>query len=299
MTTLFSLFSPQQWKVLQALDRYRFLTVDQMLYLGIAQNPKSLRDKTLFALRHHKYICSEKIGAFLPDIHHLTPLGWRVLTEVEGPSLLPPPSAKKQPFSALFAGHRFAQVDFHMAMVKWVEQRGDLDLIIERQDFVRHPHPLTELKLTAPSQHSSLDSNCKTTAKLWGSAKGKTTLIPDGTFGVTNADGQAAVFVVEIHRCTQARSVADQLIRYFDVISQEAVRHKYDLFVHPIICSVHFNPAVLRSVKQRLLAHPAFAQYRQNFVFRELTHGGKALRDDFINGWHFADDTKTNPFPQS
>lgn len=84
MSTAFDLFSPQQWRVLQALGLYRFLTVDQILRLGISKNDRSLRDKSLFALRYYKAIHSERIAPFLPDVHHLTQRGADLLCEIEG-----------------------------------------------------------------------------------------------------------------------------------------------------------------------------------------------------------------------
>lgn len=278
MSAAFSVFSPQQWKVLQALSIYRFLTVDQMLQLGISKNAKSLRDKTLFALRHHKCIHSEKIGSFLPDVHHLTKQGQTILSEVEGLGAGAAPSNKRQPFSALFAAHRFAQVDFHIGLRQWVEKRGDAEVLIELQDFVRQPYagkgrakPATEL--TVPGLVN--------------------TVIPDGIFAVGLTTGKTAIYMVEIHRSTQSKAVTEQLNRYFEVIKSGVIQQKFGYPVHPIICSVHHQPAVLASVKARLTAHPGFIHFRHNFVFRALND----LNLDFCGGWHFADGQPANPFP--
>lgn len=278
MSAAFSVFSPQQWKVLQALCVYRFLTVDQMLRLGISKNAKSLRDKTLFALRHHKCIHSEKIGSFLPDVHHLTKKGADLLSLVEGIEVEASGSGKKQPFSALFARHRFAQVDFHIALQRWAEQRGDADVLLELQDFIcepkigrAKPKPMTELAVPELVN----------------------TVIPDGTFAVGLNTGPVAVYLVEIHRSTQSKAVTDQLGKYFAVIKSSIIKQKYGLRANPIICSVHHQSSVLASVKTRLNAHPGFAPFKHNFVFHTL----EDLNSDFAGGWHFADGTPANPFP--
>ncbi|MDJ0627619.1 MAG: hypothetical protein QNJ44_05120 [Rhodobacter sp.] len=271
MTAAFSLFSPQQWHVLRALSLYRFLTVDQMLHLGISRNAKSLRDKSLFALRHHGCIQSEKIGSFLPDVHYMNAKGAAILEELEGVALDATPSKKRQPFSALFAPHRFAQVDFHIGVRQWAESRGDVEVLLELQDFVRQPRAATELQV--PGLVNSV--------------------IPDGLFAVGTNSGQEAVYAVEIHRATQSKAVAGQLSQYFEVIKSAAIAQTHGVTANPIICSVHQQPAVLASVKARLAAHDGFAPFRQNFVFHTLDD----LRDNFTGGWHLADDTPAQPFP--
>ena len=278
MNTTFSIFSPQQWQVLQALNEYRFLTVEQMLRLGISKNAISLRSKTLFALRHHKAIVSEKVGSFLPDIHFLTKKGADLLSNLEGIDVPFSASGKKQPFSALFACHRFAQVDFHIELQDWVNQRGDAETLLALQDFMcepktgrRKPKPSTELRVP----------------DLVGS------IIPDGTFAIKLNTGPLALYLVEIHRTTQSKAVTHKLNQYFDVIRTGAVRQKYGYKANPIICSVHHQPSVLRSVKFRLMAQVEFVAFKHNFVFLSL----EDLTTNFTNGWHFADNSPAHPFP--
>ena len=278
MNTTFSVFSPQQWQVLQALNQYRFLTVEQMLRLGISKNAISLRSKTLFALRYHKAIHSVKIGSFLPDVHFLTKKGADLLSSLEGIDVPFSASGKKQNFSALFARHRFAQVDFHIGIEEWAHQRGDAETLLALQDFMgesktgrRKPKPATELHIP-DLVHS---------------------IIPDGTFAVKLTTGPIALYLVEIHRTTQSKSVTQKLNQYFDVIRSGAVRQKYGYEVNPIVCSVHHQSSVLRSVKSRLMAQPEFAVFKHNFVFHTLDD----LTTNFTDGWHFADNTTAHPFP--
>ena len=278
MSTAFSVFSPQQWKVLQALSVYRFLTVDQMLRLGISKNAKSLRDKTLFALRHHRCIHSEKIGSFLPDLHHLTKHGQDMLFQVEGEGTNSVPSTKRIPFSPVFAPHRFAQVDFHMGFRQWAEMRGDAEVVLELQDFVRSsagrntvPKSATEIVITQFSKP----------------------IIPDGIFAVSLTTGKVALYLVEVHRSTQSQAITEQLARYFEVIKSGTIAQQFGYAVNPIICSVHHQPSVLLGVKTRLQQHPEYATFKHNFVFHAL----EDLNTNFSGGWHFGDDKPAHPFP--
>ena len=278
MSHTFSVVSPQQWRVMQALHRYRYLTVEQMLQLGISKNAKSLRDKALFALRHHKYIHSEKIGSFLPDVHHLTKRGQDVLHDIERIGSAAMPAHRKQPFSALFARHRFAQADFQIGLHQWAEQRGDAEVLLELQDFIRHTpagtrYPKSATEMVVPELMN--------------------TVIADGIFAVELTNGQSAVYLVEIHRATQSKAVSEQLNRYCDVIKSGVVQQQFGFSANPIICSIHHQSSVLTSVKTRLNAHAAFAPFRHNFVFHALAD----LNTNFSGGWHFADNTPANPFP--
>lgn len=271
MNPAFDLLSPQQWNVLKALGIYRFLTVEQMLNLGISRNSKSLRDKSLFALRHYGHIHTEKIGAFLPDVHHLTPSGRQAIIEHEGIDPGEVPENKRQAYASSFAQHRFAQVDFHIGLRRWADHRGDADVILELQDFVRRPKPATSLGVPGDPKP----------------------IIPDGAFGVRLTSSKTALFLAEIHRATQSRSVYEQLKRYFEVIKTGAAQEKFGVTAHPIICSIHHQASVLASVKKRLMADATFEPFCANFVFREATN----LRDDFSDGWHFADGHPAVPFP--
>jgi len=278
MNSTFSVFSPQQWQVLRALCQYRFLTVDQMLRLGISKNAKSLRDKTLFALRHHGCIHSEKIGSFLPDIHHLTQHGANILSQLEPWDEVTPPSNKRTPFSALFAQHRFGQVDFHIGLSQWVASRGDVEILLALQDFVRRSgkegkpaKSVTEMKV--PTLNKAV--------------------IPDGVFAINAYTGRIAVYLIEIHRSTQTKAVTEQLAHYFEIIKNAAVQETFGYPVHPIICSVHHQPSVLAKVKKRLLELQEFQSFKRNFVFHTLAD----LSDNFSTGWHFADGSVAQPFP--
>ena len=232
----------------------------------------------MFALRYHKAIVSVKIGSFLPDIHFLTKKGADLLSNLEGINVPFSAGGKKQNFSALFARHRFAQVDFHIELQKWTHQRGDAELLIALQDFMgepktgrRKPKPATELHVT-DLVHS---------------------IIPDGTFAVKLNTGQTALYLIEIHRTTQSKAVTQKLNQYFDVIRSGAVRQKYGYKTNPIVCSVHHQPSVLRSVKSRLLSDPKFEPFKRNFVF----HGLEDLTSNFTGDWHFADGAPAQPFP--
>ncbi|MEM7241244.1 MAG: replication-relaxation family protein [Pseudomonadota bacterium] len=266
--------------MLKALSQYRFLTVEQMLRLGISKNQKSLRDKTLFTLRHLGHIHSEKIGSFLPDVHHLTPKGHELIEAIEGFAQTPASKRSRQPFSALFARHRFAQVDFHIGLRQWIDARGDAEISLALQDFISAPR--TRRDKPKPSTELNVPELVNT-------------IIPDGTFAVSLDTGQTAVYLVEIHRSTQSKAVTEQLSRYFEVIKSGIIAKKYGIQANPIICSVHHQSAVLTSVKARLNAHQGFAPFNRNFVFKSLD----SLTEDFAGGWHFADDTSANPFPLS
>jgi len=270
--------SRQQFHVLEALGHYRFLTVEQMLRLGISRNAKSLREKSLFALRYHQCIQSQKIGAFYPDIHQLTRKGVQLLHVLNGAELNEAAASKQHPFSPLFARHRLAQVDVQIGLNHWAKTRGDAELLLELHDFIGEPKtgrgkPKPATELVVPDLINSI--------------------IPDGTFAVGLKTGAVAVYLVEIHRATQSKAVTEQLSRYFAAIKSGAIQQKYGYRTHPIVCSVHDQPSVLKSVKTRLNAHPSFCQFKRNFVFHALDD----LNDDFTAGWHFADDAPANPFP--
>jgi len=271
-------FSPQQWAVMQALSTYRYLTVEQMLNLGISKNAKSIRDKTLFALRHRKYIQSTKIGSFLPDVHSLTKLGTDELAGREKISLSQQASTKRHSFSAMFAQHRFSQVDFHIGFRQWIEERGDADVLLELQDF--------------QGRTSAGDGKLQSSTALNVPGLSRP-IIPDGTFVVELTSGKQAIYLSEIHRSTQTKAVTEQLLRYLKVIRSGAVQAKYDFEAHPMICSVHMQDSVLLGVKKRLLQHPDFEPFKRNFVFRKMD----GLTNAFQTGWHLADNTPAVPFP--
>lgn len=259
-----------------ALRQYRFLTANQMQRLGLSRSLNVLRDKTLFALRQGDFVQSEKIGSTLPHVHALTQRGVDILNELDGYPPQAAPHPKRQAFSLLFAPHRIAQIDFQIGLNQWVEARGDMEIVLEQQDFTRQPRPATELLLPEPESDIPRRS-----------------VIPDGLFAITNHKNQSALYVLEVHRTSQSKAVAAQLSQYFAVIEQQLMKTAFNFDAHPIICSLHQHPSVLKSVKTRLLADARWASFRHNFVFHLLDD----ISTNFTGGWHFSDDTPANPFP--
>ena len=281
MSEIISVLPEEPRKALVALATFRFLTPKQFVDLGVAASETVMRDYVLARLERRARPLSKsyKIGSFLPKVHYLTKHGAEELEKLYrlDPGTIPYPKGQVQ-FSALFAEHRFAQVNFHIGVRRWAHTLPDADFLFADMDFetngsVRHGNRVRKSEIFIPEYDNPI--------------------VPDGIFKVAFRD-KPVIYVMEIHRTTQTKAVGTQLKKYMDVLATNAVNFKYGVSNVPTyICSVHTLDNVLRGAKEYLQADPDYEHFKHLFLFNTAAQ----LKDDFSAGWHEADGTERYPFP--
>jgi len=266
-------------QALKALSIYRFLTVKQFVKLGIGASEASVRKNILPKLhRSRKPLAKKrKLGQFLPDVHYLTEHGAKYLSEAYKQPLeaFPYPKGQVQ-FGEVFARHRFAQVDFHIGFRQWAESRPDVEILFTDMDF----------DIIGSRRQGTFTK--KTEIILPNNSK---SVVPDGIFGV-KINGVPRIYILEVHRTTETKAVANQLKHYIKVLETGAVALKYGVEISPIICSVHMKYNVLHGVKSALLKTERFSAFKGAFLFNAF----ESIQNNLSNDWQFADGSSASPF---
>ena len=282
MSEIIKVLPPEPRRALIALSMFRFLTPKQFVRLGIGASDTVVRDYVLRRLegRYRPLSKSKKIGQFLPKVHYLTKHGAEELAEMYRLPVeeFPYPIGAVQ-FGEMFARHRFAQVDFHIGLRMWANTRDDTEVAFVDMDF----------DVSGSRRYGTMEK--KSEIPLPNSNK---PVIADGIFGLMVND-RPLIYVLEVHRTTQTKSVAIQIQRYMDVLESGAVGFKYNMQTSPLILSVHTKENVLKGVKQHLMNTPDFEAFKPAFLFNTT----EQINKDFSKGWTFADDTHAHPFPSA
>jgi len=273
-------YSDRQLAVLEALEVYRFLTVKQMVRLGISKSETSLRDKILRPLktRRNAPIKAYDLGRWqqLPHIYVLTERGAKDLAEyrqVNAADIAWPKGGVQ--FSRSFH-HRIAQIDFHIAFRQWADQVG-AEIEFVHMDFDKTGSqrnggatPLTRIPL----------SNGKY-------------IVSDGMFCFT-LHGQRLLYCLEIHNQTDTTRVVNQLLQYTDAIQKQTIAKKYELGTQPVILSVLMRkPASDKTPAHKIIARSAQPHLLQSFAFMDGFDGNITMSEL----WHDADGKALTLFP--
>lgn len=276
----FDIYSDRQLMVLEALETYRFLTVKQMVRLGISKSETSLRDKILRPLktRRNAPIKAYDLGRWqqLPHIYVLTNQGAKDLADYRQV----PVSDIRWPvggaqFSRTFH-HRIAQVDFHIAFRQWAEAVG-AEIEFVHMDFDKKGSqrsggaiPLTRINLG----HGQY-------------------IISDGIFSFS-INGQRMLYCLEIHNHTDTTRIINQLMAYAPALEKQIIARMYELNMQPMILSVLMrNPAKDKTPAHKIQMHGLPTHITPCFAFLEGFDGVITKPVTWCN----ADGTSINPFP--
>lgn len=268
-------FSEKQLRTLEQLGVYRYLTVRQMLQLGIGKTEKEIRDKILPKLKTTSYplIKSVDFGFVagigrLPQIHHLTKRGALALADLHGIGLdtIQYPVGSVQ-FSRDYF-HRLEFISLHIALRNYAETTG------QTLEFF---HSYFDSTGNQRRQNSQLIRD--TQVSLHGKA-----IIPDGNFKLAMTDGQKRLFTLELHKGNNTGRILEQLETHAHLIERELLPKKYQ---HPhdnYILSVYDHAGTLEAVKRRFQDSDLLREYLNYYAFALVDD----LKADFSSGWHYA-----------
>lgn len=293
-------YTRQQQLALEALAEYRFLTVQQMVILGVSKSATSLRDNVLkpLARRSRAPVTHQDVGKVLGTsyVWSLTKRGAKDLAEAWGvePDAIPYPKGGIQFGSQYW--HRLAQIDFHIAINQWANKIG-AEVVLKHRDYVmigsqRRKGQTAETKINLAS----------------GSY-----IIPDGIFGF-KLNGTAYLYALEIHHGTSAQKATAKLQTYYEALMEHAISKKYKYEMSCYILSLFqeekFNnnrkltkeqkhqrnirrcETKMKSVMDRLEADPKFPTFKPAYLFNTMEN----IRTDLVAGWTLADGADVTPF---
>ncbi|WP_176454367.1 replication-relaxation family protein [Sinorhizobium fredii] len=165
-------------RILEGLARYRFLTIQQLVRLGVGEE-KGVRIRlqdlmTAKLIDRQEFRLGPSAGR-LPNMHWLTPKGARFVAEAIGTPVEPP---RAREINAAHAWHRMLVIDTLMACDTWAERTDQAWPVIRSYMQWRGNSPITGVAL--PGKQA----------------------IADAILETTDAAGNCRVYVLEVY-CSQ------------------------------------------------------------------------------------------------
>jgi hypothetical protein len=272
-------------QVLEHLHTYRFLTVPQMLRLGIATNKYTLSRYLTRLSRGNRPFTAwtdfgnlPKIGR-LPRIHYLLKRGAKALAEVwrvEEREINYPRGVRI--FSRDYF-HRVNTVDFHIALRSFAAKNGfEMDFFHTYFDYI--------------GVNRSNNPKRKKRKTLTWVPLGEGYLVPDINFGVTDATGKPWVCTTEIYRGFATGRVHQQLKKHLYALHEQSISKAYSYPRAVRILAVCENDNAMTAVMKRIRGDRLFSESERFFLFSTL----KWIQMDFAGGWVHYSDQRGNVF---
>ena len=277
----------QQQKILESLACYRYLTVYQLMDIGVSKSINSLRGKSLYRLERHRrhFIKSHDFGWIpqrgrLSKVYYLTPSGVNILSEILriDPKQIEYPKGGIQ-FSSDYT-HRLHFIDFHIRFRQWAALNNKpIEFFYAYFDKV------------GSQKKGKVRATAKTkvflTRTVYTQQEDKT-FIPDGLTRYQDGD-KSRLVIIEIHNGFHSKIIEKQLLDHLEALQQGLFSHKFNHKTANFVLSVHENEATLKSVKNRLMNRGEFKPFLPLFLFNTQAQ----TNQDFSQNWTLADGSKT------
>lgn len=262
---------PVAGRILEALGRYRFLTIAQLVTLG-AGDEKTIRTrlsdlKTAKLIDRQEFRLGPSAGR-LPNVHWLTPKGAQYVAEATGETI---EAARPREIKASHAWHRMLTVDTLMAADAWADASGQ-----SRPEFSSY------MQRQARSAPTALPLAGKDA-------------IADGILRLTDSAGQQRVYVLEVYcsAYSEGRSTfpVTQLEHY--ILAGQSDDFDNALHIPPtgkagrvlVVCdTVELRDRLLRTLPKRDGLPPLESQTWARMHFKAAQDLG-----DFGIAWHKVD----------
>jgi len=269
-----------EFRILDALRVYRYLTVKQLLRLGVTKNQSRLYT-VLQGLKGGKrpFVGAMKHGilpghGLLPHSHYLTRKGAQLLADALqiDPTEVPYPKCAAPIRTHFF--HRLHCVDCEISVRLWSKAEG------VTVDFYHSYFDVTG------ANRSKTKAPRRALTKI--DLKNGTGIIPDAVFQLTWPTGECRLFVLEMHNQNRTKRIHDKLAEYRYAIGEGAINRQFNYEHSPRILAVFENERFLELTKKRMAESEAFSTDFTPFFFLGTLEG---MERDFGKYWCIVTET--------
>lgn len=270
-----------EFRILEALRVYRYLTAKQMLRLGVTKNQSRLY-AVLRGLTGGKrpFVGAMKHGVLpghgrLPHSHYLTRKGAQLLADAlqVDPSEIPYPKSAAPIRTHFF--HRLHCVDCEISVRLWAEAH-DVTM-----DFYH-----SYFDVTGANRSKTLGPRRALTKIDLKDGKG---IIPDAVFQMTWPTGECRLFVMEVYNQNRTKRMHDKLAEYRYALGEGSINRQFGYEHAPRILAVFENERFLELTRKRMAESGAFGRDFAPFFFLGTLEGMEA---DLQLGWRKVEDKR-------
>jgi len=264
-----NVINERQTKVLECLARYTYLTVYHLQKLGIAPQPRNIRDRYLRPLTEGRSPLVG-IGQFhvnnkrLPWVYYLTEHGAKAVAQLQEVPLdeIYYPKGKTQ-FTRDYQ-HRMETIDCMITLEQWAHSKG---YEIEFWD--------TYFQVEGSQKKSSAPLKKRTEVIL-----GDDKIEPDVNLGIL-IENTSKLFTLELHRQPKTQRIVQQLAQHAHFLRHEALSDKYN---HPnlnYVLSIHHSYKAMQAVQKELSTSKHLEHVEECFLFSDY----KTLTRNITTAW--------------
>lgn len=268
------ILNDKQINILEALEKYRYLTALQFVEMGLFKSQKQARDKYLYRMKKERYATIKAVDfgfvagkGKLPQIHHLTKHGAEILANLQGVDI----GKIRYPVGAVqFSRDYFHRVEFislHISLRRYAERT---------EQVVAFFHSYFDSTGNQRQKNSQLVRD--TQVKLFNR-----NIVPDGNFRLDMKDGEKRLFTLELHKGRHTKTIIKQLETHAQLIERELLPEKYN---HPhdnYVLSVYDTAGTMEAVKRRFLESKLLTEHQDYYIFNTV----EQVKESFSNGWHY------------
>ena len=271
-------------KILETLERFQFMTVDQLTRAGKFKNKAVVRRQANeYSVRRAPLIHCKDFGALpgmgrLHKIYAMSEHGAETLAEYRqcDASELSFLTGKIQ-FSIDYT-HRINFVDVHISIREWAEKAGaDIGFF-------------TGYFETVGANRTGKDS-LKSTKKNRVDLPSNRYIIPDGIFSFLLGE-KNRLCALEIHRGKDTKIILEQLDKHIEALYTSEIQSKYGYKTANFVLSVYEHAGTMEAVKRRIGENPKFSAVARAFHFSTLD----AVKADICTAWTLADGSPLSLF---
>lgn len=278
--------SNQQWLVIEQLARFQYLTVSQMVRLGITNSPGYLRGELLPGLcQKRPKLVNKARFAPLPSIGSLEHVYW--LTKAGATELAT--YSQQDLEETIFPRyglrytqdyfHRKATVDFTIGFYQWCQRHQDISDSLFQYYFQF---------LKGRNNHSVNKVYFRPTQKLpTGHPR---SVVPDVIMSFSKGS-RRVLCIGEIHLTNDPKAIVNQLDRHMTALDQGIYHEAFPGHNEIHILSVYNSVKTFKAVIKRLLDVDDFEHFSEIYHFNIL----KNVKSEF-QGWIRKNGTKSKIF---
>ncbi|WP_375562722.1 MarR family transcriptional regulator [Bernardetia sp. OM2101] len=262
--------SHSQERILLSLAKYKYLTVSQLVEIGIMSDKRNVSKKVkelrqLKLLQSISYGFTPKIGR-VENVNYLTTKGKKLIMEglgMEEEEIRIPIGRANLFFKDYF--HRRSTIDFHIHLNKWTKTNGSHLLFFDTY-FDKTGNNRTGKNLRA-----------KTRIEV-----GTSYVIPDVVFMIELGDLKKELYLLEVCNGKDTLKNLKQIKKHFEAMQAGSVNQHYE-FEQPyrLLCVFEY-PSMMKALMERIEKDDYFFHMKEHLFFKPIedVHHSK-----LINQW--------------
>ena len=247
---------------LQQLARFKFLTLSQLMSLGVGKNKENIREalaelRTQGITNQKEYAVSAKYGR-LENVHFLTEKGAKLTAEASRMDIsqVQYPKSTNTFFFEDYQ-HRINTIDVQVEYLNWIENSDRINKNLEAYYF------------TIGSTRAS-----STTGKLRRQTRielSNDSFEPDSVF-IYQSEQSTVLALLEMCNGDKTKRIIEKIIMYLQAFNEKAPQKHYQTDENRgyYMLFVFEKPSIMQATIERLKANPAVLEYQKFLLFKEL-----------------------------